>query len=231
VRLPQPRMRYRATVLLLKPPGVYRPQSDTRLLAEMVHRVGIPPGAHVLDVGTGTGAVAVEAVRAGAGEVTAVDVSGSAVFAARFNTRIRRLPVRVERGDVFDHVHGRTFDLILANPPYVPAESSRVPNRGRARAWDAGRQGRALLDPLCTKGPDLLNPGGMLLVVHSTLSGDEVTLEQLEANGMTASVIARRPEPFGPVMWRRVAYLRGAGLIEPDQHSEELVVIRGERLA
>lgn len=224
-------MRYWTTVLLLKPPGVYRPQSDTRLLAEMLRKVGIPPGASVLDVGTGTGAVAVEAVRAGAGEVTAVDVSGPAVFAARFNTRVRRLPVRVERGDVFDHVAGRTFDVIVANPPYVPAESPRVPRRGRARAWDAGREGRALLDPLCTRGPALLNPGGVLLVVHSTLSGDEVTLDLLRAHGMTASVIARRPEPFGPVMRRRLAYLQSAGLIDPQQRQEELVVIRGERLS
>ena len=183
----------------------------------------------MLDVGTGTGALAVEAIRAGAREVTAVDISRAAGLAARFNTRVRRLPVRVEHGDVLDRGRGRRFDMILANPPYVPSHRPALPTRGRARAWDAGLGGRALLDPLCRSASRLLHPGGSLLMVHSALCGVDETLEELAQHGMSATVQARRSVPFGPVMRGRVAYLSRAGLVGASQDHEDLVVIRGER--
>ncbi|HEV2778712.1 MAG TPA: HemK2/MTQ2 family protein methyltransferase [Actinophytocola sp.] len=217
---------YFSGVMLLRAPGVYRPQADTWLLIGALRGAAIPEGARVLDVGTGTGALSVAAVRAGAAEVTAVDVSAAAVLSARLNARLRRLPVRVHRGSAPDVVAGRRFDVILANPPYVPG---RWPPRGAARAWDAGLDGRELLDPLCDAAFDLLYPGGVLLVVHSELCGVDSTLWRLRANGLKAAVVARRIEPFGPVLWSKVDYLEGHGLIEPGQRHEELVVIRGDR--
>jgi len=215
-------------VLLLKPPGVYAPQADTNLLAEVVHGTSLHEGARVLDIGTGTGAIAMAAARAGAREVTAVDISGRAVLAAWLNARVRRLPVRVEHGDVFDRMAGRQFDVILANPPYVPSEGA-LPRRGASRAWDAGPRGRALLDPLCRQAPQMLAPGGLLVLVHSAVCGVTITLDQLREVGMRAEVVARRTQPFGPVMRGRAAALRAAGLVRPQQQEEELVVIRGER--
>ncbi|HET7327738.1 MAG TPA: HemK2/MTQ2 family protein methyltransferase [Nocardioidaceae bacterium] len=213
----------------MRPPGVYGPQADTDLLTETLIAVGVPAGARVLDIGTGTGALAVAAARAGAGSVTAVDVSRRAVLAARFNATVRRLPVRVCHGDVFEQAAGQRFDVIVANPPYVPAERGTLPVRGRARAWDAGTDGRALLDPICARAPDLLAPGGMLLVVHSVVSGVEASLRRLNSVGMTATVVARRTERFGPVMRGRRRLLRERGLISGGQRHEELVVIRADR--
>lgn len=216
-----------SAVLLLRPYGVYRPQADTDLLAECLQAMPMPPGADVLDIGTGTGALAVAAARAGAGSVTAVDLSRRAVLAARVNTMVRRLPVQVHRGDVFERVAGRHFDVIVANPPYVPAEDNAAV-RGRARAWDAGVNGRALLDPICARTPQLLRPGGTLLVVHSAVSGVEQSLSALRTAGLTASVVARRSEPFGPVMRRRRRLLWERGLVAGGQLAEELVVIRAD---
>lgn len=110
-------------MLLLRPPGVYRPQSDTRLLLDAFEAAAIPPGGTVLDVGTGTGAIAIAAAKAGARRVTAADVSLSAVITARLNAKFRRARVFVEHGDALDLALGRKFDLILANPPYVPASA------------------------------------------------------------------------------------------------------------
>ncbi|MFC9975102.1 HemK2/MTQ2 family protein methyltransferase [Spirillospora sp. NPDC127200] len=217
-------------MLLLRPPGVYRPQGDTYLLAEELRRAGVRPGARVLDVCTGTGAVAVAAARHGAARVTAVDVSARAVLAARLNARLRGLRVRVVRGDLLGPFEGQRFDVIVSNPPYVPAHGGPPPKHGKARAWDAGDDGRALLDRICERAPRHLAEGGMLMMVHSALSGVEATLSALRGHGLKASVVARRAEPFGPVMRGREAELRSRGLIEPGQRHEELVVIRADRV-
>jgi release factor glutamine methyltransferase len=211
---------------LIRPPGVYPPQADTELLVEALTVAAIRPGARVLDVGCGTGALSVAAARCGAAEVVAFDISRLAVCAARLNAAVRRLPVRVGHGDALERALGSHFDLVLANPPYVPG--SRAP-RGRSRAWDAGPDGRAMLDRLCALTPLLLRPGGILLAVHSALCGVATTLHQLRGGGLKASVVARRDEPFGPVMRGRAAWLTERGLIADGQRHEELVVIRADQ--
>lgn len=207
---------------------MYAPQDDTALLVDAMQAAAIPVGARVLDIGTGTGALAIAAIRAGAAEVTGVDVSRRAVWTARVNAALQRLPLRVRLGNALEVVADEQFDLVLANPPYVPAAGSCAA-RGAARAWDAGLDGRQLLDPLCARMFDLLMPGGVLLMVHSALCGVDKTLRQLRDNGLKASIVQRRWVPFGPVMNGRIGFLRQHGLIEPGQRHEELVVIRGDR--
>jgi release factor glutamine methyltransferase len=214
-------------MMLLRPPGVYRPQSDTRLLAQALRGVGVRPGARVLELGTGTGAVAVTAARGGC-EVVAVDVSARAVLTAQLNALVRGLRVRVLRGDLFAPVAGERFDVILANPPYVPGDRDPAATRGRARAWEAGPDGRTLLDQICRAAPHHLTPSGTLLVVHSALNGVAATLRALNRAGMKASVVARRREPFGPVMRGRAGMLEARGLLRPGQGHEELVVVRAD---
>lgn len=212
---------------LIRPFGVYPPQGDTWLLARALDMAGIRPGASVLDIGCGTGVLSILAARTAPRSITAMDVSRQAVLAARFNTRVRGIKATVECGDALEGVAGRTFDLVLSNPPYVPGRGERP--KGRHRAWDAGVDGREMLDRLCANAPMLLAPGGTLLMVHSALCDEDKTLRQLRGGGLKASVVARADEPFGPVMSGRQRELRDLGLIEPGQRTEELVVIRGDR--
>ncbi|MEU0072827.1 HemK2/MTQ2 family protein methyltransferase [Streptomyces sp. NPDC006332] len=208
-------------------PGVYCPQEDTALLTGALSEEPIPPGAEVLDVGTGSGALAIEAARRGA-RVTAVDVSRRAVCTARLNARVAGVPIRVRRGNLFAPVLGRSFDFILTNPPYVPSPTGLRPPRGRARAWDAGHDGRVVLDRICQEAPTLLRPGGVLLMVHSGLSDPARTLDHLRTAGLKASVIRRSQISFGPVLRGREKWLRGRGLLSPADKQEELVVVRAE---
>lgn len=219
-------MRYELFVWLFRPPGVYRPQGDTWLLAEALRTVRV--GARVLDVGTGTGALALAAARSGAGRVIAVDVSAHAVFAARVNAWLRRLPVRVVQSDLVDAVRGEAFDVIIANPPYVCSTDTARPC-GPRHAWDGGADGRVVLDRLCAVAPSLLAPGGTLLMVQSALCGIESTVALLRTAGLRVTVGARRRQPFGPVMMARARDLEERGLICPEQRYEELVVIRCEQ--
>jgi release factor glutamine methyltransferase len=185
-------------------------------------------GGRVLDVGTGTGALALVAALSGAAEVIAVDDCRRAVLAARVNAWSRRLPVRVIRSDLFEAVAGHVFDVIVANPPYVWSDGCSVAG-GPAHMWDGGLTGRMVLDRLCSGVFSLLAPGGMLLLVQSALCGVPETIRRLRAEGLEAVEIARRQEAFGPVMLARIDELENRGLIRPGQRYEDLVVIRACR--
>lgn len=195
------------------------------MVADVMRRGGFALGREVLDVGTGSGALAVAAARAGAVAVTAVDLSLRSVASTWLNSRLHRAAVSVCRGDLFEPVAGRSFDLVVANPPYVPAETSILPRHRMARCWDAGPDGRALLDRICAGAREVLRPNGDVLLVHSAVCGPKVTLQALERAGLTGQVLARATVPFGPVMRARAALLESRALIRPGQREEELVVI------
>ncbi|MER5654960.1 HemK2/MTQ2 family protein methyltransferase [Streptomyces sp. NPDC002131] len=214
------------STLLLAPPGVYRPQQDTRLLARALAREDIGPHTRMLELGTGSGALALEAARRGAG-VTAIDISRRAVLATRLNAILARQHVTVRRGDLTEAVTGRSYDLVISNPPYVPSPDARLPRRGAARAWDAGHDGRLLLDRICDAAPAVVGPSGALLLVHSALCGVDATVERLERAGMSAEISDRAAVPFGPVLRSRLPWLRRTGLVG-EETEEELVVIRAE---
>ncbi|WP_418959785.1 HemK2/MTQ2 family protein methyltransferase [Streptomyces tritici] len=218
-----------AATRLITPPGVYAPQADSALLMDCLAREKPGPGVRALDLCTGTGVVAIAAARSGA-EVTAVDISRAAVAAARINARRHGARVRVRRGDLAEPVAEERFDLVTVNPPYVPAASPRTPARGAGRAWDAGWDGRLLLDRICRTAPSVLAPRGVLLIVQSSLAGVDESLAALNRAGLCpARVVARRRERFGPVMAERAAWFEERGLVAPGVRSEELVVIRAER--
>ena len=214
---------------MLYPPGVYRAETDTELLAGVMRQGDFARGRDVLDVGTGGGALAVAAAQAGARSVTAVDLSLRSVAATWVNSRLAGARVHVRRGDLFAPVAGRRFGLVLSNPPYVPAATDALPRHRKARCWDAGPDGRALLDRICAGVPDVLTPDGTVLLVHSAVCDTDGTLDALRRAGLAARELARVTVPFGPVMHSRARLLEARGFVGRGQRSEELVVMAGRR--
>jgi release factor glutamine methyltransferase len=204
---------------------VYRAQTDTELLIAVTRDGGFARGRDVLDVGTGSGALALAAARSGAATVTAVDLSLRSVITTWLNSRLHGTRIEVHRGDLFGPVTGRRFGLVMANPPYVPAWSARLPRHRVGRCWDAGPDGRALLDRICAGVPHVLAPDGDVLLVHSTVCDVDLTLAALDRAELVPRVVTRATVPFGPVMRARAAMLESRGLIRPGQHEEELVVV------
>ncbi|HVF77620.1 MAG TPA: HemK2/MTQ2 family protein methyltransferase [Solirubrobacteraceae bacterium] len=200
-------------------PGVFHPRSDTWLLADIVRRQDALQGAEVLELGTGSGAIAVSAAKGGARRVTVVDVSRRALVTAALNARINGVRVVPRRGDLFEPVAAERFDIIVSNPPYLP--SNGIPSRGASRAWEGGGpDGRRILERICSGVAEHLNPGGTVLLVHSSVNGVSRTLEALEKSGLRADVIARERGTVGPLLAERM----------PDVREEEISVVRGRLL-
>ncbi|CAA9473120.1 MAG: Peptide chain release factor N(5)-glutamine methyltransferase [uncultured Solirubrobacteraceae bacterium] len=197
-------------------PGVFTPRSDTWLLAEVVRQQDALPGAEVLELGTGSGAIGVSAAKGGARRVTVVDVSRRALVTASLNARLNGVRVVARRGDLFAPVQDERFDIVVSNPPYLP--SQRIPTRGASRAWEGGGpDGRSILARICAEVPRHLNPGGSVLLVHSSINGVQRTLDALEDGGLQAAVIARERGSVGPLLAER----------RPDLDEEEIYVVRG----
>lgn len=196
-------------------PGVFRPPGDCRLLARVIRERDVAAGRTVLDLCTGSGALALAAAREGAAHVTAIDTSRRAVLTTRRNARRNGLDVEVLRGDLFGPVAARRFDLIVTNPPYLPGPQD--PPHGAARACESGPDGRWLVDRICARAAEHLTADGTLLVTRSSPTGEQETLAQLAAAGLWARVVARQPDPLA------------SGALDPGGSHEDIIVVAASR--
>jgi release factor glutamine methyltransferase len=148
------------------------PRPETEILVErclaLLADVEAPS---VVDVGTGTGAIALAlASKLPAAGVTAIDVSPAALALAAENAAANGLEARVEllEGDLLEPVAGRQFDLVVSNPPYVAAGAEVDPEVSEyepaALAVYAADGGRAIHERLAGDAQARLRPGGHLAV-------------------------------------------------------------------
>jgi release factor glutamine methyltransferase len=150
-------------------PDVLIPRHDTETLVEEALRRA-PGAARVLDVGTGSGCIAVSlAKRLPAAKVTAIDISAPALKMARANARANGVEVEFLLGSLLEPVAGRRFDLIVSNPPYIPSEEIKklepeVRDGDPRLALDGGPDGLAIYRRLIPAGLGHLEPGGWLLL-------------------------------------------------------------------
>lgn len=160
-------------------PAVLVPRPETELLVELaLARLPADRACSVLDLGTGSGAIALAIARERPlAAVTAVDVSPEALAVAAVNARSLGLQ-RIEwrQGSWFDAVPGRRFDLIVSNPPYVPAGDPALAALGAEPrlALTPGPSGLEALSAIAAGAGRHLQPGGWLLVEHGSGQAREV---------------------------------------------------------
>jgi len=154
-------------------PGVLIPRPDTEYVVDECLRLarGLTEPA-VLDVGTGSGCLAIAVARQHKkAQVTATDVSPEALAVAERNARKHGVGERVRfvRGDLFAPLGpGERFDFVLSNPPYIPhADIANLAPGVRdyepRLALDGGADGFAVIDRLVGEAPGHLKPGGYLI--------------------------------------------------------------------
>lgn len=214
--------------------NVYQPQEDSRLLVDAMHHTALIPGRRVLDLCTGSGFVAIAAAAMGCASVMAFDICPHAVRCSRGNAAIAGVEVDVREGSWLGALDCAPFDVVVSNPPYVPTPPGTdteviCSSAGPSWAWNAGPDGRLIVEPLCESAPKLLRDGGSLLLVHSALAGVQRSLDSLRAGGMKTEIIASKWIPFGPVMSARAGWLEDTGRIPCGRREEELVVIRADK--
>lgn len=169
-------------------PAVLIPRPETELIVERALRLSLPASPRLLDVGTGSGALAVTlALEVGQAAVVASDASLAALALARRNAAAHGARLLLACGDLATHLRG-PFDLVVANLPYIPdREMAALPATVREHepheALAGGTDGADLLRGLVADLPRLLAPAGAALLEvgpgHATLLERDVAAARL----------------------------------------------------
>jgi release factor glutamine methyltransferase len=147
-------------------PGVLIPRPETEHVVEVALRLR---GARLLDVGTGSGALAVTLQLETGASVWATDISPAAAAVAAENARRLSAPVHIVICDLMDAVAPASMDTIVSNPPYVPI-AQRPGLQREVRDYEphvalfAGESGFELYDRIVADAPRVLRPGGWIIL-------------------------------------------------------------------
>ena len=165
--------------------NVYVPAEDSYLLADNLE---IKKGQSVLEIGTGSGIVAMYASRL-TDRITVTDINFDACELAGKNFQENNIEnVEILFGNMFEPVENRKFDVILFNTPYLPTEEGEVLDDTLNYAFDGGLNGRKVIDLFLNEVGNHLNDGGIVQLIQSSLSGNEETLEKLDHLGFIAEI-------------------------------------------
>lgn len=161
-------------------PAVLIPRPETEELAEkVIEEVRSRGGGRVLDLCTGSGAIAIAVAKNSPAEVTATDVSEAACTVARANAAGAGASVKVLAGDMFVPVAEEKFDVIVSNPPYIPhgdiaGLQDKVKKFEPLAALDGGEDGLDFYRTIAREGAERLTEGGVIFLEFGEGQADAV---------------------------------------------------------
>jgi release factor glutamine methyltransferase len=179
-----------------------RPETE-RLVQEVLDWAAERADLHAVDVGTGSGAIALALATEGPfARVVATDVSADALALARENHRraAPAAPVEFRHGDLLEPLRGETVDVVVSNPPYIgdeeaPALDAEVRDWEPGGALFAGRGGLDVIRRLVPGAAEVLRPGGLLAMEIGAGQGAAVCAIIDETNAFGAPRV--RPDLAG----------------------------------
>lgn len=176
---------------------VYEPAEDTFLIAE---NMTITEDDAVLEIGTGCGILALLAAEK-AKTVVAVDLNPYALKCASRNAENYMVKnIEFRHGDLFQPIRrNERFSLILFNSPYLPSELDEDKS-WIGKAWAGGPNGRQVIDRFIEAVPKFLTDGGRILLIQSSLSDVDRTLDLFRERKLEAFVAARVKVPFESIV-------------------------------
>jgi release factor glutamine methyltransferase len=194
---------------LLTDPEVFHPIYflSTRILVDWFARRELR-GKRFLDMGTGSGSIAIFAAAAGA-RVTACDINPRAVANAGENARRNGVAVEVLQSDTYAALPGRRFDVIAFNVPFYPGR----PRSHLEAAFYAGED-FATVRAFAAGCPEHLEPGGMVVIIFAEESGRDGILAMFAAHGLVPieeEITAKLFERFYVVRLELATSARAAG--------------------
>jgi release factor glutamine methyltransferase len=190
-------------ILIKTHPKVYEPAEDSELLINNLVNV---KNKTVLDVGTGTGIQAINALKKGAKKVIGIDINPYAIETAKENALLNKLKLNEDifffESDLFknmDEIKNELkskFDVILFNAPYLPTSEEEKLEKYLNYAFDGGIDGRKVLDRFIDEVGNYLKENGTIQIVQSSLTGEEKTLKLLKKYGFKAKKTASMRFPY-----------------------------------
>jgi release factor glutamine methyltransferase len=163
--------------------AVLVPRPETELLVERALALRAGPEGRVVDLGTGSGAIALAlAHERPRWQVTATDMSPEALAVARANAaQLGLTAIDFRQGSWFAPLAGARFDLIVSNPPYVAADDPALEDPALAHeprlALTPGADALRCLREIARDAPQHLEPGGWLLLEHGAAQATAVRHE------------------------------------------------------
>lgn len=163
-------------------PGTFWPFTDSQPL---VRQLQVEPGDAVLDVGTGSGVIAVHACYAGAGRVLALDVNPAALRSAAYNATLHGYDdvMEVRESNLFQNVGDEQFDVITANLPFRDKPAPDVVARSQ---WDTNFETNTGFFEQVGR---YLKPGGRIYFAQANFGAIEQTQALAAANGYSVQAL------------------------------------------
>ncbi|SDP55190.1 release factor glutamine methyltransferase [Rhodoferax sp. OV413] len=185
-------------------PNTFWPFTDSKPL---VKNFRVQSGESVLDVGTGSGVIAIFSCYQGAGKVVGVDINPAAIKSAKHNLKMHGFEkvMKVVKSDLFENIADQKFDVITANIPFRDKFAHDVVARAQ---WDTDFQTNTRF---FAEVVNHLNPGGRIYFIHSNFGETDRIKKLAKAAGLSVKAIGREAadksetKVFHAFVMRRIA--------------------------